>query len=68
MPVYIEKSGDLFGCYHSRTNKRANKQGTVELLSHWAMEGHDEQYERYAEEPYFVHKVSYLGKFLFQKS
>ena len=31
MPVYIEKSGDLVGCYHSGTN---NEKGKIELLSH----------------------------------
>ena len=24
MPVYIEKSGDLVGCYHSGTNEQPN--------------------------------------------
>ena len=41
MPVYIEKkSGDLVG-----TDGQTNKQGKIELLSHWTMEGWDEQYE-----------------------
>ena len=43
MPVYIEKSGDLIGCYHSGPNEQTNKQGKIELLSHWTMEGWDEQ-------------------------
>ena len=33
MPVCTEKSGDLVGCYHSRTNN--DEQGKIELLSHW---------------------------------
>ena len=39
MPVYIEKRGDLVGCYHSGTN---NEQGKIELLrtmDHGTMEG-----------------------------
>ena len=40
MPVYIEKK---VGCYHSRTDEQTNKQGKIELLSHWPMEGWDEQ-------------------------
>ena len=44
MPIYIEKSGDLVGCYHSGTNKRTAKQGKIELLSQWTMEGWDEQF------------------------
>ena len=43
MLVYIEKSGDMVGCYHSGTDRRTNKQGKKELLSHWTMEGWDEQ-------------------------
>ena len=43
MPVYIEKSGDLVGCYHSGTNKRTTEQGKIELLSQWTMDGWDEQ-------------------------
>ena len=39
MPVYIEKYGDLVGCYHNGTNKQTNKQGKIELLSQWTMEG-----------------------------
>ena len=38
-PVYIEKSGDLVGCYHSGTNERTNKQGKIELLSQLTMDG-----------------------------
>ena len=41
MPVCIEKSGDLVGCYHSRTNN--DEQGKIELLSHCTMDGRDEQ-------------------------
>ena len=38
------QSEDLVRCYPSRTNKQTNdKQGKIELLSHWAMEGWDEQ-------------------------
>ena len=33
MPVYIEKSGDLVGCYHSETDGRTNEQGKIGLLS-----------------------------------
>ena len=36
MPVHIEKSGDLVGCYHSGTDRRTdndNEQGKIELLS-----------------------------------
>ena len=45
MPVYIEKSGDLVGCYHSGTDGQTNKhKGKIGLLSHWTMEGWDEQY------------------------
>ena len=29
-----------------RTNKQSNKQGKIELLSQWTMEGWDEQFER----------------------
>ena len=35
--VYIEKNGDLVGCYHSGTTD--NKQGKIELLSQWTMDG-----------------------------
>ena len=49
MPVYIEKSGDLVGCYHSgtdeRTNERTTEQGKIELLSQWTMEDCDEQFK-----------------------
>ena len=40
MPVYIEKSGDLVGCHHSRTT---TEKGKIELLSQWTMDGWDEQ-------------------------
>ena len=41
MPVYIEKSGDLVGCHHSKTT---TEKGKIELLSQWNMEGWDEQF------------------------
>ena len=44
MPVHIEKSGDLVGCYHSGTNKRPTEKGKIELLSQWTKDGWDEQY------------------------
>ena len=46
MPVYIEKNRNLVGCYHSRMiNERTNdKQGKIELLSQWTMDGWDEQF------------------------
>ena len=42
MPVYIEKSGDWDGCHLTiagRTNQQTNKQGKIEVLSRWNMEG-----------------------------
>ena len=41
MLVYIEKNGDLVGCYHSgTTNQQTNdEQGKIGLLSQWNMEG-----------------------------
>ena len=44
MPVYIEKSGDLVGCYHSGTNDE--QKGKIGLLSQWTMEGWDEQIDK----------------------
>ena len=38
MPVCIETSADLVGCYHSRKNNDERK-GKIELLSHWTMDG-----------------------------
>ena len=45
MPVYIEKSEVLVGCwcYHNGKNEQTNKQGKVELLSQWTPDGWDEQ-------------------------
>ena len=45
MPLYIEKSGVLVGCYHSGTNEQTTEQGKIELLSQWTMDGWDEQYK-----------------------
>ena len=43
MPEHIVKSGDLVGCYHSRTDgrtdKQTNEQGKIELLSQWTKDG-----------------------------
>jgi len=39
MHVYIEKSGDLVGCYNSGTNEQTTEQGKIELLSQWTMDG-----------------------------
>ena len=38
MPVYIEKSEDLFGCYHSGTNNQTRKDGATQPL-HWTIKG-----------------------------
>ena len=40
LPVYIEKDGDLVGCYHSgTTNEQTNDEhGKIELLSQWTMD------------------------------
>ena len=44
MPVYIEKSGDLVGCYHSGTDRQqTNDQGKIGLPSQWTMDGWDAQ-------------------------
>ena len=32
------------GCHHSGTNERTTKQGKIELLSQWTMDGWDEQW------------------------
>ena len=55
MSVYIDKSGDLVGCYHSGMDRRTdirtdrwadamtnNKQGNIDLLSQWTTDGGDE--------------------------
>ena len=34
MPVYIEQSGDLVGCHHSRTNNRTRKDRATQPLDH----------------------------------
>ena len=34
--LYIEKSGDLVGCYHSGTD---GQKGKIGLLSQWTMDG-----------------------------
>ena len=37
MLVYVEKSGDMVGCYHSGTDRQTNKQGKKELLMDYGL-------------------------------
>ena len=62
MPVYIEKCGDLVRCHHSGTNK----QGKIELLSHWTMEGWDEQFSHWRHEVQIGTSSSGCDQFLTQ--
>ena len=41
--VLGKKKWDLDKCHHSGTNEQPTKQGKIELLSQWTMEGWDEQ-------------------------
>ena len=34
MPVHIEKSGDLVGCYHSRTDEQTRKDRATQPMDH----------------------------------
>ena len=67
MPVYIEKSGDLVGCYHSGTDGQTTEQGEIELLSQWTIDDWDEQYgNEWRREPKFALDIlwnMFTGKF-----
>ena len=39
MPVYIEKSGDLVGCHHSRTDDRTRKDRASQPMDHELLRG-----------------------------
>ena len=67
MTVYIEKSGDLVGCYHSGTDGQTTEQGEIELLSQWTIDDWDEQYgNQWRREPKFALDIlwnMFTGKF-----